>query len=51
MFFDACDLDFDLMTLAVKLGLDITVTYWYTEKQESRRANGTAISTTVLHLN
>ena len=33
MLFDACDLDFDPMTLVLKLNQDIMVTYWYTTNE------------------
>ena len=36
MLFDVCDLDFDLMPLVLKLGLDIMVTYWYIKNWVNR---------------
>ena len=33
MLFDACDLDFDEVTLVLKLDLDIMVTYWYSQNK------------------
>ena len=31
MLFDVCNLDFDPITLVLKLDIDIMVTYWYTK--------------------